>query len=97
MTALLWILGIFFGLTMVFRLFGRRIVQYGLRQVMQRLIKDAEAQSRAYQRNYDNGPEANVYVDRDIKVSAPRHGARKGVSEDDIVEDIDYEELRPQG
>ncbi|RMG69317.1 MAG: hypothetical protein D6722_10665 [Bacteroidetes bacterium] len=96
MNALLWILAFFVGTTVFFRLFGRRLMQYGLRQIMRRLIKDAEAQSRAYQRNYDDGREAHVYVDQEIKVSAPRSGGRREVSEDDIVEDIEYEDVRPR-
>ena len=78
----------------MFRLFGRQIVQYSLRALMKRLLRNAQEASHTYERNYEQNPfQEQVYADQEIKVSAPRKPGRKDVSEDQIAEDIDYEEV----
>ncbi|MEO1419241.1 MAG: hypothetical protein AAFW00_28565 [Bacteroidota bacterium] len=95
MTTFLWIIGILVGLNITFRLFGRQIVSFGLKQLTRRFLKQAEEQSKAYQRNYeDTYGQTNVYVDDDVKVSAPKKPDNKHISEDEIAEDIDFEDVK---
>ena len=78
----------------MFRLFGRQIVQYSLRTLMKRLLRNAQEASQTYERNYEQSPfQEQVYSDQEIKVSAPRQRGRKDISEDQIAEDIEYEEV----
>lgn len=93
-TFLLWVIGIILALNIVFRLFGRQLLALGMRQIAKRLMKNAEAQTQAYRKHYESDQRRqNIYVDRDVTVSAPRTSDADAVSEDDIVEDVDFEEL----
>ena len=66
-----------------------------MRQLIKRLSKQSEEESQAYARYYaDEQNRQNVYVDRDVKVSAPRPESDRKISEDDIAEDIEFEELK---
>ncbi|MDX2248271.1 MAG: hypothetical protein SF052_15925 [Bacteroidia bacterium] len=95
MNILLWPLGIFLGIYLTFRLFGRQIIQFGLKKLISRLAKDAEAQSFNYYKNYgEDAFHEQVFVDKEMKVTSPKHSAKKSISADDIAEDVDYEELR---
>ena len=95
MTTLLWIIGILVGLNLTFRLFGRQIVTFGLKQLTRRFLKQAEEQSQAYYRNHnDTHDQKNVYVDNEVKVSTPKKPDDKNISEDEIAEDIDFEEVK---
>ncbi|MEM7655533.1 MAG: hypothetical protein AAF399_05335, partial [Bacteroidota bacterium] len=96
MNGFMWFLlimaGIFFGL----RIFGKKILLFTAKRLTQRLMKQAEAESRKFSQHYDHGASnrTNVYVDEDIKVSAPKSGMeRMSVQEDEIAEDIEFEEL----
>ena len=94
MSFLLWTLGIFLALNVVFRLFGRQILAFGLQRVMRKLMKNAEQQAQSYQQNYSDGTmRDNVYVNNDIKVSAPKYEDKKDVRVDEIAEEIEYEEI----
>jgi len=95
MTTLLWIIGIILGIRLTFRLFGRQILNFGLKKLIGRLQQDAEQQSQAYAKFYqDERNRKNVYVDKDVKVSSPQHTPNKKIDEDDIAEDIEFEELK---
>lgn len=94
MSFLLWTLGIFLALNVIFRLFGRQILAFGLQRVMRKLMKNAEQQAQSYQRNYNEGNmRENVYVNNEIKVSAPKYEDKKDVRVDEIAEEIEYEEI----
>ncbi|MEO0898019.1 MAG: DUF4834 family protein [Bacteroidota bacterium] len=95
MTTLLWIIGIIVGIRVTFRLFGKQILNFGMKKLVERLVKDSEEQSQAYARSYSNDKNrTNVYVDKDVKVSAPHQNQEKKIDEDDIAEDIEFEELK---
>jgi hypothetical protein len=95
MATLLWIIAIILGIRLVFRLFGKQILNLGMQQIAKRLMKDAEAQSQAFQRNYQGFEKAPpVYVDNEVKVSPPPKAADRPVREDDIAEDVDFEEVK---
>ena len=92
---LIWTIGIFLGISLTFRFFGKQIMQFALKAVIKRLAKNVEEQSQQYQRNYaEDAFHEHVYVDHDIKVSAPKYDSRKAVTADDIAEDVDFEEIR---
>ncbi|MCI4667642.1 MAG: hypothetical protein MRZ79_05725 [Bacteroidia bacterium] len=92
---LLWIIGIVVAINITFRLFGNQILNFGLKQMVKRLAKHSEEQSQAYAKFYaDESNRENVFVDRDVKVSAPKSQENKKISEDDIAEDIEFEELK---
>jgi hypothetical protein len=94
MTFLLWTLGIFLALNITFRLFGRKILTFGMQRIMRKIVKDAEKQAHSYQKNYGEGNfRENVYVDKDVKVSAPKYEGKKDIRVDDIAEEIEYEEI----
>ncbi len=95
MTTLLWIIGIILAINITFRLFGRQILSFGMKQLVKRLAKQSEAQSQAYAKQYaDEENRQHIYVDRDVKVSAPKSHQEKKINEDEIAEDIEFEELK---
>lgn len=95
MEILLWPLGILFGIYLTFRLFGRQILTFGMKQVLKRLVKDAEAQSSYFRQHYGGDAfNEQVFQDEEIKVSSPRHQSKKQVSADEIAEDVDFEEVQ---
>ena len=94
-TFFLWMLGIFGGTILVFRLFGRQILRFGLNKLVRRLMKDAEAQAQQFSKNYDEGNfRTNVYVDQEVKVSVPRDAGKRNVSVEEIAEEIEFEEMK---
>jgi len=95
MEVLLFIFGLPLIIHLIFRLFGRQLAQLAMRKMVRTLEKQAQRQSEQFQRQYGgDGHQRNVYVDQDIKVSAPRHDGPKPVSEDEIAEDVDFEEVK---
>ncbi|WNJ16620.1 hypothetical protein [Pontibacter sp. G13] len=98
MNVLFWIFACFFGIYLTFRFFGRQILSFAMMKLTERLVKDSQAQAQAYQKNYEDHAysRSNVYVDEDIQVSAPMNAGKKEVSEDEIAEDIEFEELSTQ-
>lgn len=96
MTGFLWFLLIVAGIVLGLRLFGRRLLLFAAKRLTQRLMKQAQQESRQFSQYYEHGADnrSNVYVDDDIKVSAPASGMeRVSIEEDDIAEDVDFEEL----
>lgn len=94
MTFLSWLLAFILGTYLIFRFFGRQISQFLLKKLANRLIKNMNQTSQAYEKNYDQGNmQTNVYVDEEIKVSAPRQQASKSVTADEIAEDVEFEEI----
>ncbi|MDW3649438.1 MAG: hypothetical protein R8P61_20380 [Bacteroidia bacterium] len=94
MSFLLWTLGIILAINLTIRLFGKRILTFGMKRVMRKLMKDAEKQAQAYQKNYDQGDfRQNVYVDNEVKVSAPKYDDKKDIRVEEIAEEIEYEEI----
>lgn len=95
MEILLWPLGILFAIYLTFRLFGRQILQFGLKKLLTRLVKDSQEQSFQYYKNYsEDAFHQQVFVDKEVKVTSPKHTPKKSISADEIAEDVDYEELR---
>ncbi|MEL6675088.1 MAG: hypothetical protein AAFR61_22965 [Bacteroidota bacterium] len=95
MTFLYWVFGIFFTIYVVFRLFGRQILRLSMQRLVKKLAQNMEKQAMQYERNYSNSHyQENVYVDQDIKVSAPKEEQKTHVSSDDIAEDIEFEEIK---
>ncbi|MEL6252888.1 MAG: hypothetical protein AAFR87_12820 [Bacteroidota bacterium] len=94
MSFLLWTLGIILAINLTIRLFGKRILTFGMKRVMKKLMKDAEKQAQAYQKNYGKGDfRQNVYVDNEVKVSAPKYDDKKDIRVEEIAEEIEYEEI----
>ena len=94
MSFLLWTIGIILAINVTFRLFGRRILAFGMQRLVRKLMKNAEQQAQAYQQNYDQNPfRQNVYMDDEIKVTAPKHEEKRDIQVDDIAEEIEYEEI----
>lgn len=91
---LLWIIGIFLVIRLVFKLYGHQIARLAQRRVIKMMEKEMRKQSDQFQRNYGNDRQESVYVDEDIKVSQPRHDGSRDVSEDDIAEDVEFEEIK---
>lgn len=92
---MLWILGFFLFLYVGMRLFGRQLAALGMRRLVRMVQKDMERGHVEYEQNYDPGAfRSNVYADKEIKVTAPNEGAKKHVSEDDIAQDVNFEELK---
>ena len=95
MNFLLWTFGIFFGIYLTFRLFGRQILRFGLNKLMKKIVQDAEKQAMHYERVYDDGNfRKNVYVDNEIKVSAPKENGKREVSVEEIAEEVEFEEIK---
>lgn len=95
MSVLLWIIGIPLAIYWFFRLFGRQLAQLAMRKMVKNLEKEARRQSEQYQRSYEGSQgEQNVYVDDDLKVTTQPNAAAKDVNEDEIVEDVDFEEVK---
>lgn len=94
MSFLLWTLGIILALNVTFRLFGRKILTFGLQRVMRKMVQNAEKQAQTYQQNYSQGDmRENVYVKNDVKVTAPKYDEKKELRVDEIAEEIEYEEI----
>ena len=89
-----WTFFVFLTLYIVFRVFGRQIIQFLLRQVFKQVAKDAENQARQYQRNYGGDPfKESIFVNDNVKVTAPKSKQKKSVSADEIAEDIEFEDV----
>lgn len=91
---LFWLFVFFFGSWLIFRIFGRVIVQFLLREVLKKVSKGVENQHMDYERFYEGGAfRQNVYVDDEVKVSAPKQQEKPKVKADEIAEDIDFEDI----
>lgn len=56
---------------------------------------DAQRQHEAFNQNYTRDPYNEYYqVNDEVKVSAPKNRTKAKPKLDDVVEDIDYEEVR---
>lgn len=94
MSFFFWIFFIFFTIYIVFRIFGRQIIQFMLQQIFKKVAKDAQNQARQYRRNYEGDPfHESIFVDDQVKVTAPKNKQKKSVTADEIAEDIDFEEV----
>ncbi|MEM7372858.1 MAG: hypothetical protein AAF587_29825 [Bacteroidota bacterium] len=93
MSVLLWIVGIFLGGYVMIRLFGRQLLMFGLKRLSRKMMSQIQDESLEYERNYADSNRNNVYVDDSIKVSAPKNPVKKEIKEDEIAEDIDFEDL----
>jgi hypothetical protein len=94
MTFLFWTFVFFLSLYLGFRFFGRQISRFLLRKLTNKLVNDMNQASQAYERNYDQGDmQTNVYVDNEIKVSAPRGKSKPTITADEIAEDVEFEEV----
>ncbi|MEL7340784.1 MAG: hypothetical protein AAGM67_09885 [Bacteroidota bacterium] len=50
--------------------------------------------AKDFERNYEQGDmRKNVYVNDEIKVTAPRANNKPSVSADEIAEDVEFEEV----
>lgn len=89
-----WAFVVIFGIYFTFRIFGRQILAFGVQRLMKQLVKNAEKESKMYDRNYDESTfHDNVYVNDDLKVSVPKQDTKKPVTADEIAEDIEFEEI----
>jgi len=94
---LLWFLIIFLSIGLIFRYFGKYIIRFLLIEVMKRVARNVENQSRAYRSNYDQDPyHENIHINDDVKVKAPKHDEKRKVHPDEIAEDIDFEEVNQE-
>lgn len=91
---LLWIIGIILAIRIVFKLFGRQIALAAQKRVLRMMEKQMRKQSNEFHQNYGADRQENVYVDDEVKVSQPRQGGARDVSEDDIAEDVEFEEIK---
>lgn len=82
-------------MNVTWRLFGTRIISFGMKQMIKSISRDNEKHSQAYARFYsDESNRKNVYVNKDVKVSVSKNQGSKQISEDEIAEDVEYEELK---
>lgn len=103
MSALGYLVLIVFGTYLLFwlvwKLFGKRIMQYAAKTLIKKAQQDMDRQSRAYQQHVqDYTPfEENVYVEDDVKVSIRRgskHDPEKKPDLKDLsIETVEYEDL----
>ena len=93
MSGFVWFLLILAGSYLGLRVFGRRILLFAAKRLTRRLMKQAEHEAQAFTRNYEEDNRANVYVDQEIKVSAPKNQTQRPVHEEEIVEDIEFEDV----
>ncbi len=94
MEFLLWLLLIWLGMTVTMRLFGRQIMAFGMRKLMGRLQKEAEAQRKAYEAHFNAGDmRKHVYADDDIKVTSPKNQPKSEIHLEDFAQDVDFEEV----
>ncbi len=91
---LFWIFTFFFTVYVAFRLFGRQIVRFLLKQILKKVAKDTQNKAEAFHRNYGRNPyEEHVYVNDGIEISKPKHNPNNNVDIDEIVEDIEFEDV----
>ncbi|MEM6343777.1 MAG: hypothetical protein AAF927_07845 [Bacteroidota bacterium] len=94
MNFLFWVFAFFMGTYLVSRLFGRQIVQFLLKRLSNRLLKNMQQNIVDFDQNYEQGNmRKNVFVDDEIKVTVPRDKAKPAVSADEIAEDVEFEEV----
>lgn len=95
MTALLWIIGIALVFRMVFSIWGRHISNFLMRRLVKMVEDDARRKHESYERHYSQSPfHDQIRVDDEVQVTAPkgRHKAKPKI--DEVVEDIDFEEIK---
>ena len=91
---LFWLFVFFFSSWLFFRVFGRVIVQYLLREVLKKVANEAGNQKKGYERFFEGRAfREKVYVDEEEKKSAPQNKEKRKVSPDEIAEDIDFEDI----
>ncbi len=94
MNFLFWVLAFFMGTYLVGRLFGRQIIQFLLKRLSNRLLKNMQQNIVDFDQNYEQGNmRKNVFVDDEIKVTVPRDKSKPAVSADEIAEDVEFEEV----
>ncbi|MDP5172670.1 MAG: hypothetical protein NWR72_20675 [Bacteroidia bacterium] len=94
MTFLLWLIGIWLAVTVFFRLFGKRIMAFGMKKLVNKLQHEAERQQKAYDANFGAGDmREHVYADGDVKVTSPKHHPKPEVHLEDFAQDVDFEEV----
>lgn len=94
MNFLLWFFGIWLGITLVIRLFGRHILRFGVSKLMRRLQAEAEARQRAYEQHFEAGDmQEQVYAEEEVKVTSPKYRSKPEVQIEEIAEDVEFEEL----
>ena len=82
------------GTYLVGRLFGRQIIQFLLKRLSNRLLKNMQQNIVDFDQNYEQGNmRKNVFVDDEIKVTVPRDKSKPAVSADEIAEDVEFEEV----
>jgi 23S rRNA G2445 N2-methylase RlmL len=91
---LLWIIGIVLVIRVVFKLYGRQIALMAQRRMLRMMEKQMKRQAEEFERNYAPDREQQVYADKEIKVSKATSQGQQDVSEDDIAEDVDFEEVK---
>ena len=90
----LWLIIIFLGTSLIFRLFGRQIMTFFLKQIMKQVAKDVESQQKAYERNYSRSAyKESIHINDNIRVDKPVSEQKKRVQADEIAEDVEFEEL----
>ena len=96
MSVLLWFVGICLAGYVGVRLFGRQLLMFGLKRLTNRMMSQIQEESKAYEKNYRQDNRTNVYVDESIRVSAPTNPVKKEINEDEIAEDIEFEDVDKQ-
>ncbi len=94
MNVLLWLIAIWLGFSLFFRLFGRQLLQLGAKKIIQRLQHQQEAQRKAYEAHFEAGHmREHVYADEEIKVTSPKGKSKQEVHLEDFAQDVDFEEV----
>lgn len=94
MEFLLWVVVIFLGIRVTFRLFGKQIMAFGMKKLVGRLQKQAEAQQRAYEAHFGAGDmQDHLYADDEVKVTSKKNHSKPDVHLDDFAQDVEFEEV----
>jgi|GEM_PF-3456036 len=93
MNILFWFLFTLFTIYWIFRLFGPYILRFAMKQLMKRAVQNMAKEQQKYEQHYNREAyEDNVYMDNEVKVSAPRYTNKQKYSWNDVAEDISFEE-----
>lgn len=91
---LLWGILIFLGLRVTTRLFGKQLLAFGMKKLLGRLQKQAQAQQRAYEAHFGAGDmQDHLYADEEVKVTSKKHHPKPDVHLDDFAQDVEFEEV----
>lgn len=93
-----WIVVIYAGLFLFFRVFGPLIAKYLLRTFVKRAQEDLNRQTQAYERYAEghNPFEDNVFLDDDVKVSIRKSEAKspeKTSIDPNLIEEVEFEDV----